>query len=152
MAGTQKRAQPDADIDVLVVGAGQAGLATGAELRRSGLAFRLFDRAARVGDSWRRRYDSLVLFSSRAYSSLPGRPMAGDPEGYASRDELADYLEEYANVLAMPITRGDGIAQLTRRTDRFAAVSDRGTHVTARAVIVATGAFQRSIVPPFARD
>lgn len=137
------------DIDVLVVGAGQAGLATGAELQRRGLTFRLFDRATRVGDSWRRRYDSLVLFSTRAYSSLPGLPMAGDPEGYASKNDVANYLEEYANVLAVPITLGDGIERVTRHADHFAAATDRGTHVTARAVIVATGPFQRSIVPTF---
>ena len=86
-------AEPTIDIDVLVVGAGQAGLATGAALQRTGLTFRLFDRAPRVGDSWRRRYDSLVLFSTRAYSSLPELRMAGDPEGYPSKHEIADYLE-----------------------------------------------------------
>lgn len=146
------RAQPQFDLDVLVVGAGQAGLATGAELQRSGLTFRLFDRSARVGDSWRRRYDSLVLFSTRAYSALPGLPFPGDHEGYAARNEIADYLEEYADVLALPITLGDGIRRLTRGAERFVAVTDHDVHVLARAVIVATGAFQRSIVPPFARE
>jgi putative flavoprotein involved in K+ transport len=146
---TRRRAEPGTDIDVLVVGAGQAGLATGAELQRSGLTFRLWDRATRVGDSWRHRYDSLVLFSTRTYSSLPGLPMAGDPEGYASRNEIANYLEAYANAFALPITLGDGIAHLTRRADHFAAGTARGTQMTARAVIVATGPFQRSVVPSF---
>jgi putative flavoprotein involved in K+ transport len=144
-------AEPTIHMDVLVVGAGQAGLATGAALQRTGLTFRLFDRAVRVGDSWRRRYDLLVLFSTRAYSSLPELRMAGDPEGYPSKHEIADYLESYANVLALPITLGDGIAQLTRGADGFGAVTDGGTHVTARAVVVAAGAFQRSTVPTFAR-
>jgi putative flavoprotein involved in K+ transport len=60
------------------------------------LRFHLFDRAHRIGDPWRRRYDSLVLFSPRAYDSLPGLPMAGDPEGYPPKDEIADYLEGFA--------------------------------------------------------
>ncbi len=136
---------------MLVVGAGQAGLASGAAWQRTGLTFRLFDRAGRVGDSWRRRYDSLVLFSTRAYSSLPGLRMTDDPEGSPSRQEVADYLETFANVLALPITLSDGIAQLTREGDRFRAVTDHGTDVVARAVIVAASAFQRSIVPTFAR-
>ena len=65
-------------LDVMVVGAGQAGLAAGYFLQRAGVSFSLFDRAHRLGDSWRHRYDSLVLFSTRAYSALPGLQMSGD--------------------------------------------------------------------------
>src|SRR3954451_24096412 len=83
-------------LDVLVIGAGQAGLATGYHLRTSGLRFELVERNERVGDSWRHRYDSLALFTPRAYSHLPGLLLEGDPEGYAGRDEVADYLARYA--------------------------------------------------------
>lgn len=139
-----------ADFDVIVVGAGQAGLATGFFLRRTELSFRLFDRARRVGDSWRRRYDSLVLFSPRAFNGLPGLPMEGDPQEYPGKDEIADYLERYARAFQLPVSTGEGITGLHRRADRFAATTSRGRHIVSRAVIVAAGAFQRSVMPPFA--
>lgn len=85
-------AQTERFRDVLVVGAGQAGLATGYALNHTGLSFVLLDQYARIGDAWRNRYDSLKLFSSRAYSALPGLPMSGDPARYPGKDEVADYL------------------------------------------------------------
>src|ERR671920_973479 len=83
-------------LDVLVIGAGQAGLALGAQLKRTPLRFGLVERHARVGDSWRKRYDSLTLFTPRAYSALPGLALTGDPEGFPTKNEIADYLERYA--------------------------------------------------------
>lgn len=111
------------DLEVLVVGAGQAALATGFFLQRSGVNFRLFDRAVRVGDSWRRRYDSLVLFSPRDYSGLPGLAMDGNPDGYASKNEIADYLERYARANDLPTTMGEGVAGLSQRHDGFIAMT-----------------------------
>lgn len=94
------------DIDVLVVGAGQAGLVSGRLLSRAGLSFRLQDAAPRIGDAWRLRFDSLVLFSSRAMSALPGLALAGDPAGYPTKDEMADYLERYAQTFDLPAVTG----------------------------------------------
>jgi putative flavoprotein involved in K+ transport len=137
-------------LDVIVVGAGQAGLATGYFLRQAGVRFRLFDGSARVGDSWRRRYDSLALFSPRSYSGLPGMAVPGDPDGYATKDEIANYLEQYASRHGLPIVLQECMARLERRGDYFIGRTSRGRHVAARAVIVATGAFQRSVIPPWA--
>lgn len=137
-------------LDVIVVGAGQAGLTTGYFLQHAGVRFRLFDAAARVGDSWRRRYDSLVLFSPRSHSALPGMVMQGDPDGYPARDEIADYLERYAGRFGLPVALREGVARLERRSDHFIGLTTRGRRVVARAVVVATGAFQRSVVPPWA--
>jgi putative flavoprotein involved in K+ transport len=137
-------------LDVIVAGAGQAGLATGHFLQQAGVRFRLFDGSARVGDSWRRRYDSLVLFSPRSYSALPGLGMQGDPGGYPNKDEIANYLEHYAHRFGLPIALQESIARLERHGDRFIGRTSRGRHVAARAVIVATGAFQRSVIPPWA--
>lgn len=137
-------------LDVMVIGAGQAGLATGYFLRRTGLSFQLFDRARRIGDSWRQRYDSLVLFSPRAKTGLPGLAMDGDPEGYPGKDECADYLERYAQAFGLPRSLGEGIVRLERRADHFVACTSRGRHITSRTVVVAAGAFQRSVIPPFA--
>ena len=138
-------------VDVLVVGAGQAGLATGHLLARTGLSFRLQERHRRIGDSWRERYDSLVLFSSRACDGLPGLAFPGDSEGYPTKNEVADYLEQYAETSRLPVATGDGVVRLERRGERFAALTDKGFCIAAKAVIVAAGGFQEPIVPEFAR-
>lgn len=76
------------EIDVLVIGAGQAGLAAGYHLARTKLSYLIVDRHARIGDSWRCRYDSLTLFTPRAFSTLPGLTLDGDPQGYPARESL----------------------------------------------------------------
>jgi cation diffusion facilitator CzcD-associated flavoprotein CzcO len=96
-------------LDILVVGVGQAGLALGYHLKATPLRFQLVEGHPRIGDSWRQRYDSLVLFTPRAYSALPGLAVPGDLEGYPTRDEIADYLESYARHFALPVlVVGDG--------------------------------------------
>src|SRR5688572_13953508 len=128
-------------LDVMVVGAGQAALSTAYFLQQASVRFQLFDRACRVGDSWRHRYDSLVLFSPRSYCALPGLAMEGDPHGYPGKDETADYLERYAKTYGLPIALQEGIARLEQRGDHFVGLTTRGRRVTSRAVVVATGAF-----------
>lgn len=137
-------------LDVLVIGAGQAGLAVGYHLRRLPVTFRLYDRHERVGDVWRERYDSLRLFSPRAFSALPGLALPGDPAGYASKDELADYLEQYARIHELPVVLGEGIIDLELEGGRFLARTSHGGEVSASAVVVAAGAFQLPVVPVFA--
>jgi putative flavoprotein involved in K+ transport len=138
-------------VDVVVVGAGQAGLVTGYFLRYTGLSFVLYEHHSRIGDAWRHRYDSLVLFSPRAYSALPGLPLSGDTEGYATKDEIANYLEHYAQAFSLPVRTAEGIVRLERPAPHFLARTTIGQCVEARAVIVATGAFQQPVVPAFAR-
>lgn len=137
-------------LDVLVVGAGQAGLATGYFLQRAGVRFLLLDGSARVGDSWRRRYDSLVLFSPRSLSALPDFVMPGDPDGYPTKDEIANYLERYADLFRLPLALQENLVCLERRGDYFIGQTNRGRQLVSRAVIVATGAFQRSAIPRWA--
>ena len=72
--------------EVAIVGAGQAGLAMGYFLRQKGIPFVILERADSIGPAWRERWDSLTLFTPRRYSSLPGLPFPGDPEGYPTRD------------------------------------------------------------------
>jgi putative flavoprotein involved in K+ transport len=137
-------------LEVVIVGAGQVGLVTGYFLKDTGLSYALYETHPRIGDSWRHRYDSLVLFSTRAYSTLPGLPLPGDAEGYPSKDEMADYLERYAQTFHLPVRTAEGIACLERAAPHFVAQTTRGQVVEAAAVIVATGAFQQPIVPAFA--
>jgi putative flavoprotein involved in K+ transport len=140
------------DLDVLVIGAGQAGLALASALRGMPLRVELVDRAARLGDSWRRRYDSLTLFTPRALSALPGLPLPGDPDGYPTKDEIADYLESYARWLGVEVHLRTGIRRLTRSGGLFRAETDQDGVIAARAAVVAAGAFQEPIVPPHADE
>ncbi len=139
-------------IDVLVIGAGQAGLAMGYHLRKTSFRFLLVDGGVRVGDSWRRRYDSLTLFTPRAMSALPGLSLQGDPQGYASRDEFADYLETYADHFGFPLEMNMGIKRLERVNSHFRATSFNGQEVEAEVVILANGGFQTPIVPPVSQN
>ena len=136
---------------VLVVGAGQAGLATGYYLKEAGLQFTIVDSHRRGGDNWRVRYDSLTLFTPRQFSALPGLDLAGNRELYASRDEFADYLEAYATRFRLPIRLGLRLTRLSKAgDDGFEAALDDGSRINASEVIVATGAFQVALVPKVA--
>ncbi|MFL5669071.1 MAG: flavin-containing monooxygenase [Chloroflexota bacterium] len=134
----------------MVVGAGQAGLAVGYALRSASVRYELIDRNERVGDSWRQRYDSLSLFTPRSYSHLPGLVLDGDPEGYPSRDEFAAYLERYASNFKIPIRSRTTVVGLERSDQGFVASLHDGTTVEARAVVVASGAFQVPAIPVIA--
>jgi putative flavoprotein involved in K+ transport len=138
-------------LDILVVGAGQAGLALGFHLKRTPFRFQLVERHARIGDSWRNRYASLVLFTPRAYSALPGLAVPGDPDGYPTKDEMADYLEAYADHFDLPVVLGTGIQRLERVDGGFRAVTEAGEPIECRAVVLATGAFQRPAIPSISR-
>lgn len=136
---------------VLVVGAGQAGLAMGYRLRQRHIPFRIIEAGGRIGDNWRKRYASLTLFTPRWFSALPDLALSGDPEGYASRDEFADYLEHYARVHQLPVETRKRVGRLTRAPGGvFTAALADGEVILAKAVVVATGGFQRAIVPDVA--
>lgn len=135
------------DPDLLVIGGGQAGLAMGFQLRDSSLRFQVVDGHARVGDSWRKRYDALKLFTPRMYSALPGMPLSGDPLGYVGRDEFADYLEAYASRFQLPVVLNTPIQKLQRLDRQFQASVNSGQVIKAKLVVLATGAFQKSNVP-----
>src|SRR4051812_49713449 len=95
-------------LDVLVIGAGQAGLAIGFFLARAGRRFLIVDGADSIAAAWRSRWDSLRLFTPRRYDSLPGLPFPGDPDGYPTRDEVVSYLEQYAAAFELPIELASG--------------------------------------------
>ena len=80
-------------IETVIVGAGQAGLATGYHLQQAGRPFLILDGEARVGDSWRRQWDSLRRFSPAQADGLPGLPFPGPRWSFPTKDEVADYLE-----------------------------------------------------------
>jgi putative flavoprotein involved in K+ transport len=138
-------------LDVLVIGAGQAGLALGHRLKQTRLQFLLVDRHDRVGDNWRTRFESLMLFTPRSYSALPGLPVSGDPEDYPTKDEIADYLESYAQHFDLPVALSTDIERLEQVNGVFSATTTTGRVVFARAVVLATGAFQHPAIPTIAQ-
>ena len=135
--------------DVVVVGAGQAGLAMGHFLARQGRRFVILEAADSVGAVWRSRWDSLVLFTPRRYSALAGLDFAGDPDGYPTRDEVIAYLEQYAAEFELPVELDSPVRSLTAADGRFVVGLD-GRRIEADQVVVATGPFQVPNVPAVA--
>ncbi|MBP1153389.1 MULTISPECIES: NAD(P)/FAD-dependent oxidoreductase [unclassified Paenibacillus] len=137
------------EFDVIVIGAGQAGLAAAYYLKKQGLSFVCLEQGDEIGGSWRSRYDSLTLFTPRWYSSLPGLPLQGDPNGYPTKDEIADYLQAYANAFLLPVLLTMQVQELKKTGDRYTVQTNRGLFST-KSVIVSTGPFQKPIIPAFA--
>ena len=138
---------PSTDLlDVLIVGAGQAGLALGWHLRGQDLDFALVDAGPRIGDVWRSRWDSLHLFTPAEYDSLPGMPFPAPAGTYPGKEQVAAYLEHYARTFDLPVHLQSRVTRLRRRDGYFVAETPRG-EFRARRVVVATGPFQAPRVP-----
>lgn len=137
--------------DVVVIGAGQAGLAIGYFLARAGRRFLIVDRADSIGAAWRGRWNSLTLFTPRRYDSLPGLAFAGDPDGYPSRDEVIAYLEQYAAAFELPVKLESAVRSLTTNDVRFVVRLEDG-EIEADQVVVATGPFPVPRVPALAGE
>jgi putative flavoprotein involved in K+ transport len=136
-------------VGTIVVGAGQAGLAVGHHLAAGDADFVIVDGAARVGDSWRQRWDSLRLFTPARYSGLPGMPFPAPPYHLPDKDEVADYLARYAERFELPVRMRTRVRALRRTADGFALdAGDR--RYEAEQVVVATGPFQRPRIPEVA--
>jgi putative flavoprotein involved in K+ transport len=136
-------------MDVIVIGAGQAGLSVGYHLKKLGLEFRILDANARVGDSWRQRWDSLRLFTPNRFNGLDGMPFPGPRYAFPTKDEMADYLESYAAHFQLPVLHGQRVNRLRREGARYVAVTDSGQY-EADHVVVAMASYQGPKVPAFA--
>lgn len=139
---------PEAMYDVVVIGAGQAGLAIGYFLKQ-GRRFVILEAAEAIGSAWRDRWESLRLFTPRRYSGLPDVPFPGDPEGYPDRDEVIAYLERYAETFELPVELKSAVQRLTRENGQFVLEVDR-RRITAEQIVVATGPFQKPFIPDVA--
>jgi putative flavoprotein involved in K+ transport len=135
--------------DAIVVGGGQAGLALGYFLRRQGCRFVILEAAAEPAAAWRKRWDSLKLFTSARYDSLPGLPFPGEPDAYPGRDQVVDYLTSYAEHFDLPVEL-DGEVLAVRPGDDGFLVETRDRTCAADQVVVATGPWQTPRVPPIA--
>jgi putative flavoprotein involved in K+ transport len=136
--------------DVIVVGAGQAGLAIGYHLAQRGYRFTILEAAAETGAAWRGRWDSLKLFTPVRYNALPGVPFPGDANSYPGRDEVADYLADYAAGFELPIEFNSSVRSIRRAENGYLVeLEDRAYE--ADQVVVATGPFQVPNVPEIAK-
>jgi putative flavoprotein involved in K+ transport len=139
--------------DVVVIGGGQAGLATGYHLAKRGVRFVILDAADQVGDSWRNRWDSLRLFTPGRYNGLPGMPFPGGRTSFPTKDQVADYLSAYATGFQLPIRLRTRVERVSRRDDGEAfVVVANGQPMDADQVIVASGAFHAPRLPEFAAE
>ncbi|BBH15726.1 putative oxidoreductase CzcO [Nocardioides baekrokdamisoli] len=139
-------------IETVIIGGGQAGLSTGHHLKQMGRPFVILDSNGRLGDQWRRHYDSLVLFTPRKYDGLPGLPFPGEPTGFPRRDEVAAYIEAYALHHELPVRTNTAVTGVTRREDGTFLVSIEGGDLTCDNVVVAVGKASQPRVPSFAAD
>jgi len=137
-------------VDAVVIGAGQAGLASAYELALRGVKQVVLEAGSQVGDQWRKRWDSLRLFTPARFDNLPGSKFPAPPDSFPDKNQLADYLQDYAREHRLPIRTGVRALSLERSGDSYTLDTSAGP-IIAKHVVVATG-YQGPKVPEFAVD
>jgi putative flavoprotein involved in K+ transport len=137
--------------DVIVIGAGQAGLSVGYHLAQAGIRFVILDANERIGDPWRKRWDSLRLFTPAKLDGLTGMRFPAPRNSFPTKNEMADYLEAYAARFRLPVRNGIRVERLFKRGARFV-VQAGGFELEADQVVVAMASYQRAKVPVFAAE
>jgi putative flavoprotein involved in K+ transport len=142
-------ALPRRDVDVVIVGGGQSGLALGYHLARRCRRFVILDTADRVGHAWRARWDSLRLITPCPYNDLPGMSFPAPVWSFPHKDEVADYLERYAETFALPVRLGERVSSVQKGGTGYLVKSTTAVY-DSKAVVIATGPFQHPCVPEIA--
>ena len=138
-------------VDTVVIGAGQSGLSVAYYLKRSGIPFVVLESHSRVGDSWRRRWDSLRLFTPAKYDGLAGMPFPAPPHSFPTKDEMGDYLASYAEHFELPVRTGMRVDRVAKAGDRYL-VSANGRQFDAANVVIAMASYQVPRIPAFATE
>jgi putative flavoprotein involved in K+ transport len=133
-------------LDVVVIGAGQAGLAAGRFLKEADVEFTILEKSGRVGDVWRNRWDSLRLFTPARYCALPGLKFPAAGGSFPGKDAVADYLTAYAARFELPVRTGVRVLAVRRVDDAFELQTSAG-ELRARSVIATPGANSTPFVP-----
>jgi putative flavoprotein involved in K+ transport len=149
--GVDQMKNRNSNLQTLVIGGGQAGLSVGYYLAKRGISFQILDANQRVGDAWRKRWDSLRLFTPARYAGLPGMPFPARGDVFLTKDEVADYLESYARRFNLPVRNGVRVDRLFEEDGRFVATSG-SQRFEADNVVVAMANYQSPRMPSFARE
>ncbi|HEY3250400.1 MAG TPA: NAD(P)/FAD-dependent oxidoreductase [Ignavibacteria bacterium] len=136
---------------VIVIGAGQAGLSVGYFLLKFGIPFVIIDANQRVGDAWRSRWSSLRLFTPAKYDGLVGMPFPAQPYYFPSKDEMADYLEKYAEHFKMPVRTCMRVNGLSRQGNLYR-LSAGDVKFQAEHVVIAMSNYQNPKIPAYAKN
>jgi len=137
--------------ETVIIGGGQSGLSVGYHLAKRDRPFVILDASERIGDSWRKRWDSLRVFTQARYDSLPGWPFPAPARSFPTKDQVADYLEAYAARFGLSVRSGVHVDRLTKEGNRY--VVTAGDHrFEADNVVVASGVYQKPKVPAFAAE
>ncbi|MDH4159895.1 MAG: NAD(P)/FAD-dependent oxidoreductase [Actinomycetota bacterium] len=141
-------------VDTVVIGGGQCGLSVGYYLRKQVGSFVILDENQRTGDCWRRRYDSLRLYTPARLDGLPGMRFPASPWAFPTGSEMAEYLAAYVREFELPVRYGvhvSGVRRSPRDEDRYLVTgSDRSYE--ALNVVIATGGQHLPYVPDFAGE
>ena len=138
-------------IGTIVIGGGQAGLSVGYHLQRLKVPFVILDAEERIGGAWRSRWDSLRLFTPARYDGLDGKPFPAPSHSFPTKDEMADYLEEYSTQLGLPVRSGQRVRKLSRQNGSFVVDTD-DSRFESNNVVVAMSSWQTPRLPGFATD
>lgn len=136
--------------DVVVIGAGQAGLSVSYHLKLKGIDHVVLDGAARIGDVWRSRWDSLKLFTAAKFDGLDGYRFPANKDAFPTKDEMADYLESYVDKFDLPVRLKTHVERLHKTGGYFRVETSNGVYEAGQ-VVVAAASYQKPRVPDFAR-
>ena len=136
---------------VVVIGGGQSGLTVGYFLKRNNIPFIILDANKRIGDAWRNRWDSLYLFTPAKYDGLSGMKFPADPYSFPTKDDMADYLENYAQHFELPVKTGIKVDGLSKEGDKYC-ISAGDKYFEAEHVVIAMSNYQHPRIPKFADE
>ncbi|MDQ2767791.1 MAG: NAD(P)/FAD-dependent oxidoreductase [Gemmatimonadota bacterium] len=136
-------------IETVIIGAGQAGLSTGYHLAKLGRQFVILESNRRVGDTWRKRWDSLRLFTPARYDGLDGMQFPAPKHSFPTKDEMADFLEAYAARFNLPVRTGVRVDRVWREGTRYM-VAAGDQLFEADNVVIAMASYQTPRIPSFA--
>nr|WP_086941176.1 NAD(P)/FAD-dependent oxidoreductase [Thaumasiovibrio occultus] len=134
-------------INTLIIGAGHSGLAAAYQLKQRGIEFLIVDAKARVGDNWRKRFTDLTLFTPNGINQLPGFVAPQSRGEFQTKDEFADYLEDYATLHGLPVNLNERVVVVRQSgKEGFYVETDKARYQAER-VVIATGAFKDGYRP-----
>ncbi len=137
-------------LDTIIIGGGQAGLASGYHLQKGGLSFLILEASDQIGGSWPSYYDNLKLFSPATFSNLPGLKFSGNQNRYPKRDEVIQYLKDYKIKFQLPVLFNQQVELIEKDKEGFKVKTLAGDTFRALTIINATGSFNNPFIPAIA--